>query len=210
MAITDTGSVTSGATIGGSGLSGLGSFGNVMAVAGLASQAIGTYYQVKTAEYQAKSAALDLEFESTMAALNARAAEQDAQLELQSWHREMGRMGLQYRQALSAQRTTTAAAGIQAGVGSAAEVMASGNLAKEMDLITMNSNAMRAANAARTRAVNFRNQSLLTSLSARNIRNSAGLMSPWLSAGTSLLGGAGQVAQQWATSGVRDRRYARG
>ena len=67
-----------------------------------------------------------------------------------------------------------------------------------VDALTMDANTFRAASAARRRAIDFRNQALLTGVSARNVRGSERSISPGLQAATTLLGGAGQVASGFA------------
>ena len=93
--------------------------------------------------------------------------------------------------------TRQAAAGIQGGVGSAAEVVASIDLAKETDQLAITKNAVRAASAARTGRVAQMNQAMLSGVSAVNLRSSASSMSAGLAAGTSLLGSAGAVSRNW-------------
>lgn len=185
-------------------------FGMVMSIGGYLNQAVGTYYAAQAQRYQLKSQALDLEYRQTMAALNARAAANDAVLELQAGQQEAGRVGLQYRQVRGAHRASAAARGLQGGVGSEAEVAASIEYAKEADMITINANAVRAANAARARGVGLQAEARMAGLGAENARRTAGLISPWMGAGTSLLGSAGSVAREWAASERQSARYRRG
>lgn len=185
-----------------------GNFGAATSIGGIAVQAAGAYYAAKSQQYQLRSQALDLEFQATIAGLNARAAEGDAQSALEAGKREAGRIGLQYRQVKEAARTRTAAGGIQAGVGSAAEEQASIAYAKEADQITISSNAVRAANASRMAAVGQRNNQRMAMVGARNARRAAGSISPWLAAGSSLIGGAGDVSSRWAQDARWSARYS--
>jgi len=194
----------------GGGYSGLSEFGGVLAVAGLVQQAIGAFYSAKSAQYQAKAAASTADFERSIANINARSAELEAESILTAGQREAGRLQLGYRETKGSQRVSQAAAGIQAGVGSAAEVQATTEIAKEIDSLAITANSVRAANAARARATEFRNRGLLAGVSAANLRGSAHSISPGLAAGTSLLGGAGTVASQWAASRKLDYLYSRG
>lgn len=182
------------------GLQSLGGVGAVMAVAGVAMSAIGSYYSAVSQRYAARSQALDLEFQGTMADLNARAAELEAQGLLEAGQLEKARVTQQYGALGSAVRVRQAAAGLQAGVGSAAEVQVSIEAAKEIDALTIERNAVRAAGVSRMRAVDFRNRALLARTSARSVRQMAGTISPGLAAFTSLLGGAGQVAPMFLAS----------
>lgn len=178
-------------------LAGIKDFGVIMGVTGILQSAIGSYYAVQAQRYQLRSQALDLEFQGSIADINARAAEQDAQATLRAGQQQKALSTLRYGQAKAASRTRQAAAGVQAGVGSAGEVQASIEVAKELDSLTIERNAVRAAGASRTRAVNFQNQALLSRVSAANVRRTAGTLNPALAATTSLIGGAGQVASQW-------------
>lgn len=176
---------------GGSGL------GLAASVGGAVMTAIGAFYSVKAAQYQAESQALQLEHQGQMSALNARAAERDAQSLLAAGQEEAGRTGLRYRQIKGAVRARQAAAGIQSGVGSAAEVVTSVDLAKEADQLAITRNAVRAANASRTQRVNALNRGRFADLSATNLRRSAGSMNPWLSGLSSLIGSGASVSKEW-------------
>ena len=167
-----------------------------LALGGVVSQAIGAFYSVKSQQYQAKSQALNLEFQAGMASMAARNAELDAQHVLQAGQEEAGRAGLQYGQAKQGTRARQAAAGVQGGVGSAAEIAASIEYSKEADLITINKNAVRAANARRAAGIDAANQSLLARVGAKGFRRTASVMSPGLAAFTRLLAGGRQGASQ--------------
>lgn len=176
----------------------LGDLGMGMAVTGALMSAVGSFYAVQTQKYQAKSAALSLEFEASMANLNARAAEQDAQAILKAGQQEAGQYALAMAQEKESARTSSAAAGVVGGVGSAAEVQASYQLAKEIDVLTIKTNSVRAANNARMGAQDQRNRASIARTSAGNVRAGAGTLNPGLAAGGSLLGSAGTLASQWA------------
>ena len=131
------------------GLTGLETGANVMAIAGLVTQAIGSFYAAETQKFQLKSQALSLDFEQSIANLNARAAEQDAVAIFAAGRRRRAQVGLQFGQVRAATRVSTAARGIQAGVGSAAEIAASVELASAVDALTIDANTFRAVSAAR-------------------------------------------------------------
>jgi hypothetical protein len=178
-------------------LQNLQTFGIVLGIGGALTSAVGAYYSVLGQRYQLRSQALSRDFEASIAGFNARAAERDAQALIQAGQQRKGLSTLRFGQLKAASRTRTAAAGVQAGVGSAAEVQASIEAVKEIDSLTIELNAVRAAGAARTRAVDFRNRALFARVSAANARRSAGALSPGLAAATSLLGGAGRVSSQF-------------
>lgn len=176
---------------------GLANFGLIASFASTALSAVGNFYAVKSQQNVLKSQALSAEFASSMSAINARAAEQDAQAITEAGNREQSRVSARYGQAKGAARAAMAGRGIQAGVGSAAEVQASIEHAKQADVFAVNSNAVRAANAARTQAVNERNQSLLSGVSAANLRGTARTLDPYAAVAGSLLEGASGIASQW-------------
>lgn len=166
-------------------------------LAGSGLQAVGNFYSVKSQQAQLKSQASAAEFQQSMSAINARSAEEEAQAITEAGNREQSRVSARYGQLKSSERAATAGRGIKAGVGSAAEVQASIELAKQVDVFTVNSNAVRASNAARTQAVNERNQSNLAGVSAANLRSTAGSLNPYAAVAGSLLGSASGIAQQW-------------
>lgn len=183
------------------------SFGTAMSIGGFLTQAVGAYYAAESQRYTLKSQAMDLKYRASMASLNARAAEEDAVLAISAGQQQAGRVGLQYRQVKSSMQASAAARGLQLGVGSQAEGAASVEYAKEVDMIAINANAVRAANAARARAVGMRNEARMSAASARGLEMQRGAISPGMSAGASLLAGAGTVARDWATMERQSARY---
>lgn len=175
--------------------------GAVAAGTGAMLSAIGAFYTAKSQQAGLKSAALSAEFDASIASLNARGAEQDAQDILADKNREIGMLGLQYAQAKASRRASTGASGVEIGVGSAAEVQATTELAHQIDAISVDANATRAANAMRMQAVDFRNRSMLSRVSADNARRSARAIMPWVSAGISLVSSASSMAAPMAFGG---------
>lgn len=165
----------------------------MLGIMGAVNSAIGSYYQAKSQQYQLQSQALSAEFQKSMSQINARQAEYQAQSLLQVGERQIGQLTMRYGKAKGARRASVAASGVSLGVGSAAEVEASQDIAKEIDVLTINANAVRAAEEARLRGVGFQNQALLQGVSAQNLAASAGTISPFGAAGTSLLGSAASL-----------------
>jgi len=189
------GAKTSGGGSAGGGNSGsaLAGFGMVMSIGGMVVSAIGSYYGAKSAKLQARSQAMSLEFDGTMADLNARAAEQDAQAILRAGQYDAARMSAEAGAAIAEGRVAQAAGGLQAGVGSAAETAVSAEMVKRIDAMTINLNATRQANAARTRATDFRNRGLLSRTAAASVRRMGASISPAAAVTGSLVGGAGSA-----------------
>ena len=175
-----------------------------MMAMGAVQSAVGAYYQAQSAKYQLQSQQLGFEFNQKMADINARQMENQAQFYMLQGERQIGTLTMRAGKIRSAQKASQAARGISLGYGSTAEEIATTDLMKETDAITINVNATRAAGAARTQRVNFENQSLLSSVSASNAGATANLVNPWASAGTSMLQSASTVASTW----YRDRMFA--
>jgi hypothetical protein len=152
-------------------------------VAGAASSMVGSYFSAKSAKLQYQS-------EADLADINARIAERGAQSQLAAGQQQVGAVSLRAGMLKSSQRASMAANGIDLGTGNAAEVQASTDLMKEVDMNTVEANAVRAAWGYRTQSVNMQNEAIMKRASASGI-------SPIGSAAISLIGSSGAVAQSW-------------
>lgn len=185
----------------------LAGMGDSLGAAGVALQVVGAFYGILATKDAREAQALALQHQQTLANLNARAAEMDAQFARKESQRQAGRSDLQYRAVASAARTRQAAAGIQRGVGSAAEVQASIELSRQADRVSITTSGIRAANAYRMQAVNARGQAGMAGLSAANLRLGNASISPWVQAAGSLLQGAGNYGQSRARTRRDERRF---
>jgi hypothetical protein len=185
----------------------LSNFGLLMAGTGALVSSIGSFYAAKTAQYKFESDALSLDFQQTISNINARAAEFDAQQALEAGKQRKALATLRFGQLKAESRVSAAARGVQAGVGSAAEVQASIEFAKDVDAFTIDSNAFRAARAARRRALDFRNQAGAAGVGAANARSSRRSLNPALAAFTTALGGVGRVGSDFARNRRLDRLF---
>ncbi len=174
-----------------------GAIGNMMMLGGAIQGIVGTYYQSKTQEYQLQSQKLSYENKQFMSDLNARQMEQQAQTILLAGERQIGQVTLRAGKVKSATKASQAARGIALGVGSAAEEIATIDLMKETDALTINANAVRAAWAARIQGTNYSNEALMAGVSANNMGAAANQVNPFASAYTSLLGSASTAASSW-------------
>jgi len=175
-------------------------FGNVSQIAGTVNQAIGGFFEAEAQRGELKSQALSFDFQKSIANINARAAEQDAHAFIEAGRRQRALSTLRAGQVAGDTRAAQAASGIQAGVGSAAEVRTSQEFTKELDAFAIDANAFRQASAARRRAVDLRNQAQLARVSAENVRGLRRSISPALAAGTTLLSGSADVARSFASN----------
>ncbi len=158
-------------------------FSLIGSLAGMANSAIGSYYS-------ASSKSSSLSFQADMNNLNAQLAENQAQNALLQGERQAGQLSMKYGHIKGSQRAAMAANGVDLGTGSAAEVQASTDIAKEIDMNTIAANAARSAWGFRTQSVNYNNQALIE-------RATGGSISPAGYGYSSMLGGAGNVASSW-------------
>lgn len=167
------------------------------AAVGSINSAIGSYFAAQSQQNQLKMQAQNQKFSSQMAALNAKGAEYAAQSSMQAGFAQYGRMTMQQGQARASAAVGLASRGIQAGVGSAKEVMGSIDLINNIDRLTMNSNMIRQREAYRMQQANYMTQSAMDNLSSQNIRSSANSISPGLAASSSLMTGASDIGMSW-------------
>ena len=151
--------------------------------AGVAMQGIGTYFSAATQKE-------NLRAQAVMAEVNARIAEMGAQSALRSGQYEVGRLTLQAGQLKGRQRAALAGSGVAMGEGSAREVQASTDVMKDIDKNALLANAVSQAWGHRMQGVNYQNEAIYARANAKGIN-------PLMQAGTSLLGGATQVASSW-------------
>lgn len=166
-----------------------------MAAVQAASGAIAGYYAALSRKSELRQTALGFDFEAFTSDLNARSAEKDALSVLAAGQKDVGQYTMQAGQAKASVAVSQAAGGIQSGVGSAAEVMASLDLKKEIDTMTIKSNAVRQAGALRVRAQDLRNSASMARVSATNARSMAKTINPYAAGIGSILGTAGALSR---------------
>jgi hypothetical protein len=171
--------------------------GVLSTILGGLNSAVGSYFAAQSQQYQYKSQALSLGYQADMAAINARAAEYSAESSLEAGKSQIERLTLQEGQQKASSTAAMASRGIALGQGSAAEVTASQDVVKDIDMYTISANATREAALARTQATSYRNQSLMDRTGAVNAKLSADSVSPFSAVSTSLINTATSVANQW-------------
>ena len=171
--------------------------GVMLSAFGGISQAIGNFYAAKTEQYQANSKALEYDLAADIASMNAEQEEENALFAMQKGEAEIGALTMRSGQEAATARATMAANGVAVGVGSAAELMATNELMKQRDMLTINANRVRSAAEARMRASGFRGQAIAGRTTAANMLRTASTINPLLTGFTSLMGSAGQVAEKW-------------
>nr|DAK14619.1 MAG TPA: hypothetical protein [Caudoviricetes sp.] len=159
-------------------------------VAAMMGQAFGLLGSFAGSFYSAKAQKSNLQHQARMAEINARIAETGAKTELARGQAEYARHTLQAGHLKSAQRAALAANGIVMNEGSAAEMLATTDIMKEIDAQTIEENALRNAWGYRSQATDYRNQALMGQAQASSINPAgAGLQT--------LLGSAPMVAEYW-------------
>lgn len=171
--------------------------GLALSIGGAVTSAIGSYYAAESQKMQLKSQASAADFAARMADINARRAEVDAQNILAAGQKEVAMMSQRMTQAQASVAASTAGRGLVGGVGSVAEVQQGMEQAKRVDTLTIRTNALRQAQAARMAVVNERSQALLGRVSAQNLRASAGTIMPAVGASAGLMGAGGQILTQY-------------
>ena len=161
---------------------------------------IGAGSQANTERYKARSAALNFEHQRDMAQLNKRMLESQAQHIGRAYNKQIAIRTMKAGQAISSSKASFAARGIQMGVGSTANVLASAEILKEIDRLTMNTNKVKAMNTKRAQAVNMGIRSEMYGMSADNLFSTASTISPFMNMTSTFLTGAGSIV-----SGLPDK-----
>lgn len=180
----------------------------LLTVMGGINSAIGSYFAAESARYQDRSQALTLDYQADIASINARSSEYAAQSKLEAGKSQIANMTMAAGQAKASATATMAAHGIRLGVGSAADISASQDIVKDINMYTIDADATRAAAADRTQSTNFQNQALMDHTSAENMRRSADSISPFSAVTSSLLTSASSVASQWNTNRQNKMMFA--
>lgn len=166
-------------------------------IGGTATSAVGSYFGASTQKANARGSAAMADANARIATVNADIAELGAQSALNQGQQQIGALTLKAGQLKSSQRTALAANGVDLGEGNAAEIQASGDIMKEIDVNTLTANAIRSAWGYRTQGLNAQAQASSYTNQANAARATGSAISPIGAAGTSLLGGAGSVATSW-------------
>jgi hypothetical protein len=169
----------------------------VSSIAGAIQAGIGTYYMQDALERNLKHQQVMLMFNKRMSDLNVQQAERSAQSILQAGQHEQVAVSMKAGKIKGAQRASQGARGIQMGVGNAAEEIATTDIMKEIDRLTINANSVRAAWGVRMQGINAGTQSVNYANAALAAGASAEGISPFMSMTTSLLNSGAQVASAW-------------
>jgi hypothetical protein len=179
-----------------------------MMAGGTAMQAISAFYAAKSQKRMLRMKAKELEFQQTMAEMNARRSEQEAESILRAGQAQAMQQTMQAGQVRASQKAGLAAKGIEAGLGTMMDILKSTDVIKDIDLTTINDNSARAAAAARLRTSDIRIQGTLLGAQSKMAMAAAGAVSPVAGVMTSLLSGGGQAATLYAQEQRAARYYS--
>jgi len=140
-----------------------------LSAAGTGLSAYGAYNQARTGKAVAEANAKNAEIQA-----------QDALRRGEEAARDQQRKAAAFK---SSQRVSLAAKGLDLGYGTAADLQDQTDFFSQADVATTRANAQREAWARRSQSANFSAE--------------AAASRPWLSGGSTLLAGAGQVADRW-------------
>tara|TARA_R100000900_G_scaffold48058_1_gene38782 strand:- start:2771 stop:3349 length:579 start_codon:yes stop_codon:yes gene_type:complete len=154
---------------------------------------IGAGSQANTERYKARSAALNYEHQEDMMELNKRMLDSQAEHIGRAYNKQIAIRTMKAGQNISSTKASFGARGIQMGVGSTANVLASAEILKEIDRLTMNTNKVKAMNNRRTQAVNMGIKADMLGMSADNLFTTASSISPFLNMSSTFLTGASSI-----------------
>ena len=177
---------------------GMETLGPIVSIFGAVNSAIGTFYAAQSQQNQLKMQAQNQAFQAEMFRVNRRAAEVAAVNIGRESQQRTSMFLAQRAQQRAGTQAALAARGIQLGTGTAQEIVASQDIATEIDRLTMSAAGVRAQEAARLQAFNIGTQAVSADVSARNLMATAGTISPGLGLGTSLLTSAADIGSMWA------------
>lgn len=137
---------------------------------------------------QGKAARAEGDFAARQQSINAALAAMQANDALARGEEDVSRLKGETKQLQGAQRTAIAAAGIDASVGSAAEILRDTNYLGELDALTIRNNARREAWGFQVDEMNARRTGAMAKQAGKNAEKGA----MW-QAGSTLLTGAAQM-----------------
>lgn len=163
---------------------------STLAALSLGATAGGALLQTGGAFMAARGQQQAARYESAVAAQNARVAELRAADQAELGRLEELRARQRTAQVIGRQRAGLASLGVDLSSGSPLDLVSDTAALGELDAQIVRANAERAAWSERVRGMGFQAEGALASARAR-------WSSPWLPTATTLLSGAGQVADRW-------------
>ncbi|MEA4838415.1 MAG: hypothetical protein VB101_09040 [Rhodospirillaceae bacterium] len=165
---------------------------SAVAIAGMAMAAVGTAVSAYSAHASGQQAKAQGNYQAQIAKNNAEIATQNAKDTEAAGRAEEQRQRIANAQKLGAIRAEAGATGVDVGYGTALDTVADQTMIGEYDALTTRNNSQRQANSYYQQASNFMNDSSSYQTAASNAT-----LNGTLSAGGTLLSGAGKVAGSW-------------
>lgn len=162
------------------------------AIAGMAMAAVGTAVSAYSAHASGQQAKAQGNYQAQIAKNNAEIAEKNAKDTEAAGRAEEQRQRIANAQKLGEIRAEAGASGVDVGYGTALDTVADQTMIGEYDALTTRNNYQRQANGYYQQAANFLNDSSAYQTAANNAT-----LNGTLSAGGTLLSGAGKVAGSW-------------
>ncbi|WP_375650691.1 hypothetical protein [Bartonella sp. OT172YNZD] len=172
--------------------------GGILSLFGVGINAIGAYTQAKQQQYQFQSQALSYAFDQDMAKINAKMLESQAMQLYRAGRLQAMQYGMKAGQVQGSAKAHLAANGVKAGVGSAAEILATTELMKEIDLLTINSNTVQAVEAKHMQKMGVEMSGTIAGINATRARANVQSINPLFAGVTTFLGGSARIfANEW-------------
>ena len=168
------------------------------AAAGALVGVIGVIGQSIAGKENLKAQARTIQHEAFLANLNARAKEREVSAAKDQGRLNIAQVSSQAGQIKGKQDTNAAARGVVIREGSAGEVTATTDIAKEVEMLAINRSSIERSLAIGRQALSLRGGSLLDRISAGNLRRSASNIQPGISGGAQFISSMGQFAGQYA------------
>lgn len=160
--------------------------------AGIGATLIGGLTSAFGAYEQGQSQQEMYNYQAGVARLNTQIADQNATYATQIGEDQATRAGLQGAQRMGQIKAAQGASGLDVNSGSAVQVRASQKEASSLDVASIRSNAAKTAYNYQVQGVQFTAQGQMDTVAGENARTSG-----MINAGSSLIGAASSVSQQW-------------
>jgi hypothetical protein len=163
------------------------------------------YFKARIQKINMLAQAGQLESQQRMMHLNQRMVGRQASEVLVAAHKAIGQRTMAAGQMRASTAAAMAARGLQAGVGSAAEILASQDYVKEVDAAQLNANAVRQAGQLRMQRASIISQGEMFGAQAQGLRLQQSAIKPWMAVVGSLLSSGGQMANSYAGMQMRSQ-----
>jgi hypothetical protein len=163
-----------------------------MAMVGMAGKGLGSLVDAGGQLFSGKALSDMYKYQAGIATLNSQIAEQNARYSLQKGEIEAQSSGMKTRYQIGQTTADQAVSGIDVNKGSGVAVRASEQAVGNMDQAILRSNAAKAAYGYRVQGRMDIEQARVDQFAAKNAQTAS-----YINAASSILGGAGSVADKW-------------